>query len=194
MIKRIFFTVCVASTFLFAGCSGCNRQSELELKRAQDLAAVEEQRRQDSIKAAQRLQVERETRQRIADSLASLKPKLEKAIASKDVLAPEIEGKKIEREMPVDIEKIQESTSELEDELRPTIEAAKRRLDGVRGYVAFKLIISPIGRVKQIIWEHNDLDAQAQQAIQGTIYSHLYPRWDASKLAEYKTSSIKFSF
>jgi hypothetical protein len=155
---------------------------------------VEEQRRQDSIKAALRLQAERDARQRIADSLAAVKPKSEKPLAAADVVAPDIAGKKIVREMPVDADKIQESTSELQDALRPSIEAAKRRLDGVRGYVSFRLIIAPTGRVKQIIWEHNDLDAQAQQAMQATIYSHLYPRWDAAKLAEYKTSTIKFSF
>jgi|YNPMSStandDraft_2_1061718.scaffolds.fasta_scaffold01192_6 predicted nucleic acid-binding Zn-ribbon protein len=175
-----------------SGCSGCKNQRDIDLKQAQDLAAVEEQRRRDSIANAKRLyDAMLAEKKRKEDSLAALKAKEE---ARADTLPPEIEGKRIEREVPVDLDKMSEATADLEDELRPTIEAAKRRLDGVRGYVSFKLVILPNGRVKEIKWEHNDLDAQAAQAIQATVYRHRYPSWDGSKLPEYRTPTIKFSF
>jgi predicted nucleic acid-binding Zn-ribbon protein len=175
-----------------SGCSGCKNQRDIDLKQAQDLAAVEEQRRRDSIADAKRLyDAMLAEKKRKEDSLAALKAKEE---ARADTLPPEIEGKRIEREVPVDLDKMSEATADLEDELRPTIEAAKRRLDGVRGYVSFKLVILPNGRVREIKWEHNDLDAQAAQAIQATVYRHRYPSWDGSKLPEYRTPTIKFSF
>ncbi len=179
-----------------SGCSGCKNQSDIDLKQAQDLAAVEEQRRRDSIAAVKkRLDAEEAERKRLNDSLAAAKAKeLADAKARADTLPPEIAGKKIEREMPVDTDKMSESTADLEDELRPTIEAAKRRMDGVRGYISFKLVVLPTGRVKEIKWEHNDLDAQAVQAIQATVYRHRYPSWDGTKLPEYRTPTIKFSF
>ncbi len=175
-----------------SGCSGCKNPSDIDLKQAQDLAAVEEQRRRDSIANAKRLyDAALAEKKRIDDSLAAAKAK-EKARA--DTLPPELEGKRIEREVPVDVDKMSDSTAELEDELRPTIEAAKRRMDGVRGYVSFKLVVLPNGRVKEIKWEHNDLDAQAVQAIQATVYRHRYPSWDGTKMPEYRTPTIKFSF
>ncbi len=185
--------ICIALSGC-SGCSGCANQSDIDLKQAQDLAAVEEQRRRDSIAAAKRLyDASLAEKKRRDDSLAAIKAK-EDAKARADTLPPEIAGKVIEREMPVDIEKMSESTADLEDELRPTIEAAKRRMDGVRGYISFKLVVLPTGRVKEIKWEHNDLDAQAMQAIQATIYRHRYPSWDSTKLPEYRTPTIKFSF
>lgn len=176
-----------------SGCSGCKNQSDIDLKQAQDLAAVEEQRRRDSIAAVRRYEAALTEKKRRDDSLAALKAK-EDAKARADTLPPEIAGKRIEREMPVDIDKMSESTADLEDELRPTIEAAKRRMDGVRGYISFKLVVLPNGRVKEIKWEHNDLDAQAVQAVQATVYRHRYPSWDGTKLPEYRTPTIKFSF
>lgn len=177
-----------------SGCSGCKNQSDIDLKQAQDLAAVEEQRRRDSIAAAKRLyDASLAEKKRRDDSLAAIKAK-EDAKARADTLPPEIEGKTIEREVPVNIEKMSDATADLEDELRPTVEAAKRRMDGVRGYISFKLVVLPNGRVKEIKWEHNDLDAQAAQAIQATVYRHRYPSWDGTKLPEYRTPTIKFSF
>jgi len=175
-----------------SGCSGCKNQSDIDLKQAQDLAAVEEQRRRDSIANVKRLyDAALAEKKRIDDSLAAAKAK-EKAHT--DTLPPEIQGKRIEREVPVDVEKMSDATADLEDELRPTIEAAKRRMDGVRGYISFKLVVLPTGRVKEIKWEHNDLDAQAVQAIQATVYRHRYPSWDGTKMPEYRTPTIKFSF
>ncbi len=176
-----------------SGCSGCKNQRDIDLKHAQDLAAVEEQRRRDSIDAVRRNQLALAEKKRREDSLAAVKAK-EDANARADTLPPEIAGKVVKREMPVDIDKMSESTADLEDELRPTIEAARRRMDGVRGYISFKLVVLPSGRVKEIKWEHNDLDAQAAQAIQATVYRHRYPSWDGSKLPEYHTPTIKFSF
>ncbi len=176
-----------------SGCSGCKNQSDIDLKQAQDLAAVEEQRRRDSIAAVRRNELALAEKKRREDSLAAIKAN-EAAKARADTLPPEIEGKVVEREMPVNVDKMSESTAELEDELRPTIEAAKRRMDGVRGYISFKLVVLPTGRVKEIKWEHNDLDAQAVQAIQATVYRHRYPSWDGTKLPEYRTPTIKFSF
>lgn len=177
-----------------SGCSGCKNQSDIDLKQAQDLAAVEEQRRRDSIAAAKRLyDASLAEKKRIEDSLAAIKAK-EAARSRADTLPPELEGKPVEREMPVNIDKMSDATADLEDELRPTIEAAKRRMDGVRGYISFKLVVLPTGRVKEIKWEHNDLDAQAVQAIQATVSRHRYPSWDAKKLPEYRTPTIKFSF
>ncbi|MFN3562185.1 MAG: energy transducer TonB [Chloroherpetonaceae bacterium] len=176
-----------------SGCSGCKNQSDIDLKHAQDLAAVEEQRRRDSIDAVRRYEAALAEKKRKDDSLAAIKAK-EDAKARADTLPPEIAGKVVKREMPVDIDKMSESTADLEDELRPTIEAARRRMDGVRGYISFKLVVLPSGRVKEIKWEHNDLDAQAMQAIQATVYRHRYPSWDGSKLPEYLTPTIKFSF
>ncbi len=175
-----------------SGCAGCQNQADIDLKRAQDLAAVEEQRRRDSIARAKRLyDAALAEKKRIDDSLAAIKAE-EKART--DTLPPEIAGKRLERDMPIDVDKMSESTADLEDELRPTIEAAKRRLDGVRGYVSFKLVVLPNGRVKEIQWEHNDLDTQAAKAIQAVVYRHRYPTWDGSKLSEYRTPTIKFSF
>ncbi|MDW8438508.1 MAG: hypothetical protein RMM16_10770 [Chloroherpetonaceae bacterium] len=190
---------CVLTCAMISGCSGCagcGTQEDIDLKRAQDLAAVEEQRRRDSIAAAKRrIEAELAEKKRIEDSLAAAKAKqLANAEADADTLPPEIAGKKVEREMPINIEEMSNATADLEDELRPTIEAAKRRLDGVRGYVAFKLVVLPTGRVKEIKWEHNDLDAQAAQAIQATVFRHRYPAWDGKKLPEYRTPTIKFSF
>lgn len=176
-----------------SGCSGCKNQRDIDLKQAQDLAAVEEQRRRDSIAAVRRNELALAEKKRKEDSLAAIKAK-EDAKARADTLPPEIEGKVVEREMPVNIDKMSDATAELEDELRPTIEAAKRRMDGVRGYISFKLVVLPTGRVKEIKWEHNDLDAQAVQAIQATVYRHRYPSWDGTKLPEYRTPTIKFSF
>lgn len=176
-----------------SGCSGCKNQRDIDLKQAQDLAAVEEQRRRDSIAAVRRNELALAEKKRKEDSLAAIKAK-EDAKARADTLPPEIEGKVVEREMPVNIDKMSDATAELEDELRPTIEAAKRRMDGVRGYISFKLVVLPTGRVKEIKWEHNDLDAQAVQAIQATVYRHRYPSWDSTKLPEYRTPTIKFSF
>lgn len=200
-MKRPLFSLALIAlglTLAFAtsgcsGCAGCKSQEDIDLKRAQDLAAVEEQRRRDSIAAAKR-QAELAEKKRIEDSLAAAKAKQAQAKANADTLPPDIAGKKIKREMPIDIDKMSEATADLEDDLRPTIEAAKRRLDGVRGYVAFKLVVLPNGRVKEIKWEHNDLDAQAAQAIQATVFRHRYPAWDGSKLPEYRTPTIKFSF
>lgn len=177
-----------------SGCSGCKNQGDIDLKQAQDLAAVEEQRRRDSIAVAKRLyDASLAEKKRVEDSLAAIKAK--EAVRSRaDTLPPELEGKPVEREMPVNIDKMSDATADLEDELRPTIEAAKRRMDGVRGYISFKLVVLPTGQVKEIKWEHNDLDAQAVQAIQATVFRHRYPSWDAKKLPEYRTPTIKFSF
>jgi hypothetical protein len=194
------FTTTIASVVLClalsgcSGCSGCKNQSDIDLKQAQDLAAVEEQRRRDSISAAKRLyDASLAEKKRREDSLAAITAK-EDAKSRADTLPPELEGKPVEREMPVNIDKMGDATADLEDELRPTIEAAKRRMDGVRGYISFKLVVLPTGRVKEIKWEHNDLDAQAVQAIQATVSRHRYPTWDAKKLPEYRTPTIKFSF
>lgn len=177
-----------------SGCSGCKNQSDIDLKQAQDLAAVAEQRRRDSVALAKRLyEASLAEKKRRDDSLAAIKAK-EDAKALADTLPPKIAGKSVVREMPIDIDKMSDAIADLEDELRPTIEAAKRRMDGVRGYISFKLVVLPTGRVKEIKWEHNDLDAQAVQAIQSTVYRHRYPSWDAKKLPEYRTSTIKFSF
>ncbi len=201
-MKHVFllvFTTLVLSAICItlsgcSGCSGCKNPGDIDLKHAQDLAAVEEQRRRDSIATAKRLyEAALAEKKRKEDSLAAMKAK-EDAIVRTDTLPPEIAGKTIERQMPVDVDKMSESTADLEDELRPTIEAAKRRLDGVRGYVSFRLVVLPSGRVKEIKWEHNDLDAQAMQAIQATVYRHRYPSWDGTKLPEYRTPTIKFSF
>lgn len=176
-----------------SGCSGCKNQSDIDLKQAQDLATVEEQRRRDSIAVVRRNELALAEKKRREDSLAAIKAEKD-AKARADTLPPEIKGKVVKREMPINIDKMSESTADLEDELRPTIEAAKRRMDGVRGYISFKLIILPNGRVKEIKWEHNDLDAQAVQSVQATVYRHRYPSWDGTKLPEYQTPTIKFSF
>ncbi len=195
LISKIFIPAIICLWFSgCSGCSGCGYPNDIDLKQAQDLATVEEQRRRDSIAAAKRLyDAALAEKKRREDSLAAAK-KAAEGYSGADTLPPEIAGRVVQREIPIDLDKISESTADLEDELRPTIEAARRRLDGVRGYVSFRLVVLPDGRVKEIKWEHNDLDAQAAQAIQATVFRHRYPSWDGTKLPEYRTPTIKFSF
>jgi Gram-negative bacterial TonB protein C-terminal len=175
------------------GCAGC-KPNDVETKSLEDLRVIEEQRkiavrdslRRDSLSRA-------EAKEREAREKKEKEKKKKQYASTRDVEPPDIEGTKVVEPKLISPSKISEATSELEDRLSPTIQAAARRMN-VRGYVSLKLVINYTGVVKSVQIVHNDLDEAAVAAIRANAMAHRYPSWDKSVQETYTTGTLKFPF
>jgi hypothetical protein len=78
--------------------------------------------------------------------------------------------------------------------LIPTVKANASRLGKTGGAIAFSLVITPDGKVKQINMSQNDLDEQTANAVRAVINRTKFPTWNAAELKEYKSEKIKIQF
>jgi hypothetical protein len=168
------------------GCSGCGAKDEVKLARPDSLIAIADSAQKagyastiDSAKKETGIKIEKTVTYSGGNSAPDKKPEVG---TPSNPNAPKFNYKAID-----------EATDELQEQIRPTIMAAKSRL-GKTGAFAFTVAVSPDGRVKAFNLTKNDLDEQAAGAIRAMAMRHKYPAWDGGQMKEYKSELIKINF
>ncbi len=170
---------------LHTGCSGCKKDENLGLKRPDDSALIAQQKLME------------EYQKTLADpQQKGNEIQIEKKVTYTNVPAPEADkaaGTQIAKPK-FDYAMLDDVMENLQESLIPTVKANASRLGKTGGAVAFSLVITPDGKVKQINMSQNDLDEQTANAVRAVINRTKFPTWNAAELKEYKSEKIKIQF
>jgi|GEM_PF-1174207 len=170
---------------LHTGCSGCKKDEGLGLKRPDDSALI-----------AQQKLMEEYQKTLVDPQQKGNEIQIEKKVTYTNVPAPEADkaaGTQISKPK-FDYSMLDEVMDNLQESLIPTVKANASRLGKTGGAIAFSLVITPDGKVKQINMSQNDLDEQTANAVRAVINRTKFPTWNAAELKEYKSERIKIQF
>lgn len=168
-----------------SGCAGCKKDDDLGLKRPDDSALIAQQKLME------------EYQKTLADpQQKSNEIQIEKKVTYTNAPAPEADkagGTEISKPK-FNYTMLDEVMENLQETLIPTVKANAARLGKTGGAVAFSVVVTPDGKVKQINMSQNDLDEQTANAVRAVINRTKFPTWNAAELKEYKSERIKIQF
>jgi hypothetical protein len=170
---------------LYTGCSGCKKDEGLGLRRPDDSALIAQQKLMEEY-----IKTLADPQQR------SNEIQIEKKVTYTNVPSPEADkaaGTQISKPK-FDYAMLDDVMENLQESLIPTVKANASRLGKTGGAIAFSLVITPDGKVKQINMSQNDLDEQTANAVRAVINRTKFPTWNAAELKEYKSEKIKIQF
>lgn len=176
---------CLLFTGLQAGCSGCKKDEGLGLKRPDDSALIAQQKLME------------EYQKTLADpAQRSNEIQIEKKVTYTNVPAPEADqaGGTQMAKPKFNYQALDEVMENLQETLIPTVKSNAARLGKTGGAIAFNVVVTPDGKVKQINISQNDLDEQTANAVKAIINRTKFPTWNPAELKEYKSERIKIQF
>ncbi|MCS7014139.1 MAG: hypothetical protein RMI34_12795 [Chloroherpetonaceae bacterium] len=177
--------ICLLAMSLQSGCSSCKKEEGLGLKRPDDSALIAQQKLMEEYQKTLAEPAQR-----------SGEIQIEKKVTYTTVPAPESDqagGTQIAKPK-FNYQALDEVMENLQETLIPTVKSNAARLGKTGGAIAFNVVVTPDGKVKQINISQNDLDEQTANAVKAVINRTKFPTWNPAELKEYKSERIKIQF